>query len=437
MKYLIIGNSAGGIGAAEAIREIDRMGSIVIVSDEPYPAYSRPLISDYLAGEYTLDRMLFRPADFYEQNDIDMVLGKKVVGIDLARKVVTLEDGSELDWEKLLLACGGSPIVPPIEGREKEGVFTFTTLDDAKRIERYLDTAQEGVVIGGGLIGISVTEALIKRKVKVTVVEMKDRVLNTILDEEASRLEETVLAREGIDIITGHTVREICSSPRLGVGVKGVVLDDGRGIPCDLVVMAIGVSPRLELVRDTELAVERGIIVDDYMTTNHPDVYACGDVAEAYDFIYGNKRLAPIWPNAYMGGRVAGFNMAGYKISYPGGTGMNSLKYFGLPIISAGMVNPEGDNCEVLTRAEDGKYQSFILEGGRIVGMVLVRDIQKAGLIFSLMRDSIPVREFKDALVADDFGLVFLPEELRRERMERSDCEVKYDRYKAYQQSQW
>ena len=257
-KYLIIGNSAGGIGAAEAIREVDRIGSITIISDEPYPTYSRPLISEYLARERNLDRMLFRPTEFYSKNNIAPLLGKKVKSLGLESHTVELDDEEKIDWEKLLLAPGGVPIVPKIDGIDKKGVFTFITLDDAKAIDEFLDSAEKAVVIGGGLIGISVTEALVKRGIKVTVVEMKGKILNTILDEEASSIAEETLGQEGIRIVTGHTVAEIEGEDL----VTGVVLDDGEKIPCDLVIVAIGVSPRTELVLDTEIKVNHGVVVD-------------------------------------------------------------------------------------------------------------------------------------------------------------------------------
>jgi len=188
IKYLIIGNSAGGIGAVEAVRELDGVGTMVIISDEPHPAYSRPLISEYLAERCPLGRMLFRPPDFYEKNSVETILGQKVVRLNIKEHFVKLEDERRINWEKLLLATGGLPIMPEIEGINLKGVFTFTTLDNAKAINQFLShfgRKVRAVVIGGGLIGVSVTEALVKRGVEVTIVEMKERVLNTILDEEA------------------------------------------------------------------------------------------------------------------------------------------------------------------------------------------------------------------------------------------------------------
>jgi len=420
VKYLIIGNSAGGIGAAEAIRELDKRGTLAIVSDEPYPAYSRPLISEYLAERCPLEKMLFRPADFYGNNNIETFLGRKAKRLDIDEHIIELESGETISWKKLLLATGGLPIVLQIKGAEMEGVFTFTTLDDAKAIDRFLDEFSQrplkAVVIGGGLIGVSVTEALVKRGIRVTIVEMKERILNTILDEEASALEEESLKQFGVEIITGHTVAEVSSYS--GGAVTSVTLDDSRPIPCDLVIVAIGVVPRTELVSGNRIKVNRGIVVDRYMATSSPDVYACGDAAEAYDFIYGENRLTPIWPNAYLGGRIAGFNMAGTSTQYPGGTAMNSLNYFGLDVVSAGIVNPPDDGYEVLSQKDKNIYRKVVLKGGKVVGMVFGGNIEKSGIILSLMKDKVNVDGFNQALVAFDFGLVSLPEEIWRPRLQ-------------------
>ena len=417
VEYLIIGNSAGSIGAAEAIRETDKAGAITIISDEPYPAYSRPLISEYLAERCSLERMLFRSPDFYKVNNIQAVLGKTVERLDTEAHTIELDKGGRIIWEKLLLATGGLPVVPQIEGVARRGVFTFTTLDDAKAIDRFLRGVAGAVVIGGGLIGVSITEALVKRGIKVTVVEMQERILNTILDEEASVLEEEALRQAGASIVTGHTVAKIsCDSTK--DAVSSVTLDDGNSIPCNLVILAIGVRPRTELTSGTGIKINRGIVVDRYMATSSPDVYACGDAAEAYDFIYGENRLNPVWPNAYIGGRIAGFNMAGVPTEYSGGTAMNSLGYFGLDVVSAGMVTPLDDGYEVLSEKYDHTYKKVVLKDGFVVGMVFASDIEKSGIVFNLMKDRVKVDGFKQALVADNFGLVSLPEKIWRPQLE-------------------
>jgi NAD(P)H-nitrite reductase large subunit len=386
---------------------------LTIISDEPYPAYSRPLISKYLSRECSLKGILFRNSDFYGQNNIVFLPDRKVTHIQPGEQTVQLEEGDDITWEKLLLAVGGKPIVPRMKGDGMKGILTFTTLDDAKATDMFLENAKRVVVIGGGLIGISVTEALVKRGVCVTVVEMKETILNTILDQQASLMAEEVLRQEGVKITTGHTVVEI----RGADAVEGAILDNGDVVPCDLVLVAIGVSPRSELARGGGIELGRGVVVDRHMATNRPNVYACGDVAEAYDFVYGENRLTPIWPNAYIGGRIAGFNMAGVETEYPGGTAMNSLNYFGVDITSAGMPTAPDESYEVISKQESGIYQKVILRDDRIVGMIFVGNIEKSGIFFGLMRDSVDVGSFKRMLLTDDFGLAFLPRALWWERL--------------------
>jgi len=415
IKYLIIGNSAGGIGAAEAIREMDMTGTVTLVSDEPYPVYSRPLISEYLAQPYPVERMLYRTRDFYENNKFRTIFGEKVVQINTDKHTVKLESGKILTWQKLLLATGGMPILPRLEGIDLKGVFTFNKLDDAKAIDEFLNqhrSRARAVVIGGGLIGVSVTEALVRRGVNVTIVEMKDRILNTILDEETSALEAEALSQTDVMIITDHTAEKINSY--LPGEVSGVTLDDGRLFPCEMVIIAIGVQPRLDCIAKSGIRINRGIIVDRKMATSSPDVYACGDVAEAYDFVHGENRLTPIWPNAYTGGRVAGLNMAGTTTEYQGGTSMNAMKYFGLNIVSAGMLSPPDNSYEIISNQHNDTYKKVIIKDDKIKGLVFAGDIEKSGIIYNLMKDGVDVSNFKKYLVAEDFGLAYLPEEIRQ-----------------------
>jgi NAD(P)H-nitrite reductase large subunit len=421
-EYLIIGNSAGGIAAAEAIRELDTAGSLTIISDEPYPVYSRPLISEYLASPCPIEKILYRKPDFYEKNGIRTLLGVKVTAVNPGDHTVTLDGGKTIGWRKLLLATGGTPILPNMEGNQLRGVFTFNRLDDAKAIDEFLSRHRrviKAVVIGGGLIGTSVSDALVRRGVDVVIVEMKDRVLNTILDEEASAMEAKALEQAGIAIITGHTVRDINSN--LPGEVSSVTLDDERLIHCEMVIIAIGVRPRLELAAESGIGTNRGIIVDRHMATSSPDIYACGDAVEAFDFVYGENRPTPIWPNACEGGRVAGLNMAGRATEYEGGTAMNAMKYFGVNIVSAGLVVPPDDSYETLSQKNNGIYRKVVIKDGKLAGLVFAGEIEKSGIVYNLMKDGTDVNDFKEALIADDFGLAALPPSIWQGYLVRPD----------------
>jgi NAD(P)H-nitrite reductase large subunit len=418
-KYVIVGASAAGIGAVEAIREVDQTGSIAIISEEPCPQYSRPMISDFVSGRADFHKMKCRTDEFWKENNVEALTGKKATVLNLNEKTVQLESGEKVAYEKLLLATGGKPFVPKMEGSDKDGVFTFTTIADAQRLAAKIDSinAKAAVVIGAGLIGISVTEALMKRGLKVTMVELQEKILSLLLDAKASDLVEGVVKKAGVDIVTGQSVQKILGKPGNDGVVGGVILTKGNQIPCDLIIVAIGVVPRTELVTGTAVKTNRGIVVDNTMQTNVPDVYASGDVAEAYDFIMNQNRLLPLWPLAVLEGQVAGYNMAGKKIMYMGGTNMSSLKYFGIPIVSIGLANPKEDPAlEVLVKndAEHNVYKKLVLKNNVIVGLTLVNCIERAGVLFYLMKNTINVKKFKQKLLADDFGLATLPVGLQR-----------------------
>jgi len=417
-KYVIIGGSVGGIGAVEAIREVDPVGTLTVISDEPVPQYSRPMISEYVSREATLDSMKYRGDQFWKNNNVQALTGRTATKIDFKKKQVELDGGDKIGYEKLLIATGGKPFVPRMEGGEKDGVFTFTELSSAKDIEDKLEHSKSTVVIGGGLIGVSASEALVKRGIKVTLVELKDNILSLILDKTASEIAEKVLTEAGVTVITGQTVQRILGKKGNEAAVGGVVMTDGKEIPCDLVVVAIGVIPRTELVKETDMKLNRGIVVDSFMRTSIPDVYACGDVVEAHDFLINGNRLLPLWPLAHLGGQVAGYNMAGKKAEYEGGTIMSSLKYFDLPVIAVGDVNPEDiSDYEVLVELKREKtvYKKIMLKDCAIVGFIFLGDLERAGIFFRLLKNHVDVSEIKEELLSDDFGIVTLPEQLRQE----------------------
>jgi NAD(P)H-nitrite reductase large subunit len=442
-RYMIIGGSAGAVGAVEAIREVDPIGDVIVISDEPTPAYSRPMIADYLSGEASLEKTLFPAKDFWDEHKVQLYLGKKAVKLDLSQKIVELENAERINFDKLLIATGGKPFIPKMEGTTKKGVYSFTTIVDTQRIEEAISKANKAVVIGGGLIGVSAAEALVKRGLKVVIVELKDWILNLILDKEAAKIVETVMHKDDVFIVTGRTVQRILGrkndeeasydlindwAKEIGVqrllgrndeeAVGGVVLDNGTVIECDIVVVAVGVVPRTELAAQTDLKVNKGILVDRFMQTSVPNVYACGDVAEAYDFIHKTNRILALWPLARIGGRVAGYNMAGQKCEYPGGTAMSALYYFGVPIISAGLTTlnePEGYETLTFNDQKANVYRKIVLQDEKIVGMTLVGDVEKAGIIFNLMKNQVNVEGFKHKLIADTFSLASLPENLRKQ----------------------
>lgn len=416
-KYVIVGASAAGIGAVEAIRDVDPVGTLTVISEEPCSKYSRPMISDFVSGKATFKRMLCREDDFWRINNAEALMGRTATSLDLKEKTVTLDNGDRVQYEKILIATGGKPFVPKMEGLEKEGVYTFTKFADAERLAEKLETAKNVIVIGAGLIGISVTEALVKRGLKVTLVELQDKILSLLLDAKGSDIIEKLMRNAGVTIVTGQSVQRIIGKPENDHIVGGVILTKGEQIPCDVVIVAIGVIPRTDLAVGTAIKINRGIVVDDHMQTNVPDVYASGDVAEAYDFTLNQNRLLPLWPLAVEEGKVAGNNMAGNRIEYAGGTNMSSLKYFGIPVVSMGIANPKEENMyEILSKYEPEKnlYKKIVLKNNVIVGVTLVSEVERAGTLLHLMKNHVNVKKFKNDIISDNFTLAVLPASLRR-----------------------
>ncbi len=416
-KYVIIGGSAAGIGAVEAIRDVDQAGSMVVISEEPCPMYSRPMISEFVSEKEELSKIMCRDEAFWGKNHTEALTGTKVIDINFTEKYVTLNRGEKVCYEKLLIATGGKPFVPKMDGADKDGVFTFTTISDAEKLSEKLENSKSVVVIGGGLIGISVTEALIKLGLKVTLIELQDKILSLLLDAQGSGVVANAMKNSGVTIITGQSVKQIVGRQESNQIVGGVILADGDQIACDAVIIAIGVIPRTELVAGKEVLLNRGIVVNNFMQTNLQDVYACGDVAETWDFMLDQNRLLPLWPLAVLQGRVAGYNMAGKKTEYSGGTTMSSLKYFGIPVISIGITNLKDETpFEILVDYQPEKkvYKKIVLRDNHIVGITLVNDIERAGTLFHLMKTRVNVKRFKKALISKDFGLAMLPSSMRK-----------------------
>ena len=435
MRYVIIGNSAAAMGAIKTIRNRDKTGSVTVISDEPYSVYSRPLISYLLAGKVDENMMFYGKKNFYEENSVGTKLGQTAVKLDTDKKIVELENKELVPYDKLLIATGGTPIIPQVEGKGLKGVFVFTKWDDTKNIKDFIEknSVKKAIVIGGGLIGLKATEALIELGMKVTIVELADRILSMTFDKRASQIVEDNLRGEGIEIFFNNTVVQVEAKGGHNKGssgkerrVGGVVLRDKRKLASDLVIFAIGVKPNVSLVKDTPVKVNRGILANQYMQTCVDNVYVAGDVAEAFDLLMGIARPIPIWPNAYRQGSVAGCNMAGGLKEYRGGLAMNSIETFGVSTISVGQTDPDEENYQVLQEHDRGRreYKKIVLKDDLIVGAIFIGSIERAGIITALIKERTKVGNFKDYLMREDFGLIYLPSDYRKHMVSGMGIEV-------------
>ena len=418
MKAVIIGNSVAGVAGATGFRSADADSEILMISSEPYRAYSRPLITYYLAGKVGEQQMYYCPEDFYERRNIQTKFGAAAASIDTQARQVVLADGDSVGYDRLLIATGGAPYVPRIEGLDGTKYCTFTTWDDARQVQELLPNVRNAVVLGGGLIGLKVAEALNTLHVRTTMIELADRILSPALDTRASAMIKRALEETGIDVRTGDTIASVEAQ---GTEVTRVNLRSGISLAADLLVVAVGVVPNVAVTAGSGIAVNRGIIIDDHCATSAAGVYAAGDVAEGADMLLGSPRVIPIWPAAYYQGRTAGLNMAGEDAVCPGIFGMNSVEVGGTCVVSVGLSTAEeGGEYEVMVSPDEraNTYRKIVLKGDVIAGAIFVNTIDRSGIITGLIRDRVDVRHFKDALRRNDFGYISLPRKLRKSRLQ-------------------
>lgn len=392
MDYVIVGNGVSAIGAIEGIRQHDATGKIVVVSDEAVPTYGRPLISYYLSDKIKFETLPFRPEEFYEQNGVEMKLGSRVLSVDAEKKVLTLDCGDTLNYDKLLIATGGTPVRPNLPGIEGPGVHNFTTVAHAETLKELVDRVKKVVVIGAGLIALKAAEGFAEKGVDVTVL-VRSRIMRTYFDEIAGELIVNHLEKNGIHFLQETNTKEIIRYE--DSSIKGVETDAGL-VEADVVIVAAGVRPNMGLASQAGLTTQQGIRVDDYLATSDPNVFAAGDVAEAKDMLTGEFTVRPIWPNAYTQGRYAGLNMAGANTPYTGGLSMNSITYYGLPTISVGETNVEGKEgyeTAVYLDRDNSIYRKLIFKDDVLAGCILIGEIDAAGFYTSFIKNGFKLDE--------------------------------------------
>jgi NAD(P)H-nitrite reductase large subunit len=408
--YVIVGNSVAGIAAIEAIREHDRDRPILVIDHEMRETYSRPLISYYLEGRVDEDHLRLRTKEYYGKMKVAVLTGT-ARKIKTGERLLMTEKNERIRYEKLLLAVGAEPVLPPIPGIDGPHVYTFATRGDADSLLKNVRKKQKAVVIGSGFIGIKAAEGLQSLGAKVTMVELADHPLPSMLDAEAGKTVAAHIRRSGVRLILSSRVVEI---KRKGAAVSAVRLMSGEEIPANIVVVAVGVRPRLELCSGTRIKTRVGIAVNPRMETSVKNVYAAGDVTEATVLAGGRKNI-PIWPIAYEQGTVAGTNMAGGKAACKGKIPMNSMEIFGLPLIAFGdTATDEGTTETIVMRSKTSNtYKKIFLKDDRIKGAIFLGEIERAGILSGLMLDEVDVSPFKEDLLKENFGYIYVPRQHR------------------------
>lgn len=386
MRYVLIGNSAGAVGAVEGIRSVDPEGEIEIITDEPHHTYSRPLISYLLQGKTDEERMRYRPGDFYDKNSVVFRPGVRAVNVDPEAREVLLEDGSRTTYDRLLLATGSRPFVPPISGLDAvERKHTFMKLDDATALAEDLSEDASVLIIGAGLIGLKCAEGIADRCGHIAVADIAPHVLPSILDEKSAAIVEDVLREHGIDMYLGAGVSELRKDR--------AILSDGREVPFDVLVIAVGVRPNTELY---PADASRGIPTDVRGATEVENIYAAGDCAMSLDITSGEARILALLPNAYMQGFTAGVNMAGGEALYDKAIPANAMGLFGLHMITAGTTDGEERLIET-----DDTYRRLTVRDGRLVGLIAVGDVARSGIYTALIRERKPLDEIDFDLICE------------------------------------
>lgn len=428
MRYIIIGGSAAAISAVEAIRSVDRESIIDLFSDEATPLFSRVLLPYYIAEELSKPLLNFRSSDFFEQNRITPHLGIKIQEVSVNAKTVQTESGESYPFDKLLFATGGKPIIPPIPGIDKEGISPLKTMADAEKI--YHLKGSKAVVIGAGSVGVETSISFKRRGMDAILLEQLGHVLPTVFDEEAAAMIRKRIHDLGIDTLTGEKALQFA-----GNGHVRSVITDRREIPCDVVVVAVGIKPAIELAQKAGIEVGSlgGIQVTDQMMTSQSDIYAAGDVVETFDITRDSNWINAIWPCAVEQGRIAGLNMAGCKTLYEGSFRRNSIgNFIGVPAISMGLTYAETcSTCEagesfqeIKTRTKES-YKKLVLKNGRLVGAILVGQTQKAGLYQVLLKKKIDVSDFIPVLISRNLNFMDLLPLIRRNADRFSETEYK------------
>ncbi len=388
MKYVIIGNSIASVGCIEGIRKTDRDGSITVIGEEPYRTYCRPLISYLLMGRTTEEKMSYRDDQFYVENMVTCITGKQATKVDPKQKLVALEDGSTVPYDKLLVATGSRPFVPPMVGMDRiRKKFSFMTLDDAKALEQSLTKQSRVLIVGAGLIGLKCAEGILDRVKSITVVDLAPRILPSILDETGSELVRKWLEDRGLVFHLADSVAEFLDDTAL--------LKSGTVVPYDVVVLAVGVRPNTELLKEAGAEVGKGIKIDDRCATTIPDIYAAGDCTESHDITIDQDRILALLPNAFMQGECAGSNMAGQEALFDKAIPMNAIGFFGLHVITAGSYI--GDDR--LYQSRNG-YKRLFIQDGLLKGYILVGDtVSRAGIYTSLIRNKTPLEDIDFELI--------------------------------------
>ncbi len=382
-RYLIIGNGIAGLAAAREIRTVDENGAILMVSSEPTLTYYRVKLTEYISKDFVDEDLLVSKENWYQDKNIKVMLRKFVEYIDIENNRVKLDDGQEVEYEKLLIATGSRPFIPPINGKYKEGVFALRTLKDLHYIRDYMKSCEDVSVIGGGLLGLEAAWSLKQLGKEVNIIEFAPYLLPRQLDKEIANKLEEKLSKMGFKVYLSSQAEEIT-----GEGTAtGIKLNGERNIKADAILVSSGIRPNLDLVRDTTIEYDKGIKVDKHLKTNIENVYAAGDVVEIGGMVLG------LWTAGNEQGKVAGANMTGKELEYTHPKIFTTLQIGDIELFSAGVINDFDKVYEYKDEKEDIHHKIFTKDG-KIVGVILFGDLKQINTLRNAVISNMDVEEY-------------------------------------------
>jgi len=382
MRYLIIGNGVAGVEAANTIRQKSSDAEIAIISASKYPHYFRPKLIDYISEDLPREKLYIFKEEHFAAKKIDLVLNTEISSINPGHNKVIDSHGKEYQYDKLLLALGAAPFVPPIADVKTEGVFTLRGIDSADRIKVWCKGKKHVLIAGGGLLGIETGYALRDLCSKVTVVEIITSLLPRQLDPNGGEFLKKILESKGLSFLLGDSIRSVNGKDR----IESVTLQSGTILEADALVLSSGIRSKIGLAQDSGLHTAQGIVINELMQTSSPDIYAAGDCCQFGSMVYG------LWLVAKEQGRFAGLNMIGEKTVYPGSVPSAMLKISGIDLFSSGDFSAD---AEIMRLSTDSKYIKLVHRGGTPVGAIVIGDPDAVKIAQRVMLRKAPIDEIK------------------------------------------